>query len=65
MSKQCELCNKKPLKGNNVSHSNRRTKTRWMPNLQILKLDIGGITKKVKLCTGCLRTYIKKNSVKV
>lgn len=34
MSKVCQLTGKRPITGNNVSHSNRRTKRRFLPNLQ-------------------------------
>ncbi len=33
MSKVCQLTGKRPIAGNNVSHSNRRTKRRFLPNL--------------------------------
>ena len=33
MSRICELTGKRPITGNNVSHSNRRTKRRFLPNL--------------------------------
>ncbi len=33
MSRICDLSGKKALKGNNVSHSNRKTKRRFYPNL--------------------------------
>ena len=33
MSKVCELTGKRPLKGNKVSHSNHKTKRRFLPNL--------------------------------
>ncbi|MBI2251346.1 MAG: 50S ribosomal protein L28 [Armatimonadetes bacterium] len=57
MSKVCELCGKGPLIGNQVSHSNRKTKKRWLPNLQKAALTLKGITKTLKICTRCLRTY--------
>ncbi|MGE4169698.1 MAG: 50S ribosomal protein L28 [Candidatus Margulisiibacteriota bacterium] len=60
MSRQCDMCGKRPLSGNNVSHSNRRTKRRFLPNLHSLKLNLIGIAKRVKVCTSCLRTYTKK-----
>jgi len=60
MARQCELCGKKPVTGNNVSHSNRRTRRRWLPNLQTLTLAVAGVAKKTKVCTGCLKTYAKK-----
>ena len=34
MASVCEICGKKPSFGMNVSHSHRRTKRRWNPNIQ-------------------------------
>ena len=34
MSRICQLTGKRPVSGNNVSHSNRKTKRRFLPNLQ-------------------------------
>ncbi|MFA5946630.1 MAG: 50S ribosomal protein L28 [Patescibacteria group bacterium] len=34
MAKVCAITGKRPLTGNNVSHSNVKTKRRQMPNLQ-------------------------------
>ncbi|MBK6546607.1 MAG: 50S ribosomal protein L28 [Saprospiraceae bacterium] len=34
MSKVCDLTGTKPMYGNNVSHSNRKTRRRFNPNLQ-------------------------------
>lgn len=34
MSKVCQLTGKRPITGNNVSHSNRKTKRRFVPNVQ-------------------------------
>ena len=49
MSKKCELTGVSPLKGNNVSHSNNKTKRRFLPNLKkvIFKSDI--LKKNVRL----------------
>jgi large subunit ribosomal protein L28 len=33
MSKVCQLSGKRPVTGNHVSHSNRKTKRRFLPNL--------------------------------
>mgnify|MGYP001596118842 FL=1 len=33
MSKVCQLTGARPLSGNKVSHSNRKTKRRFIPNL--------------------------------
>ncbi|RVX43786.1 large subunit ribosomal protein L28 [Nonomuraea polychroma] len=34
MSAYCQLTGVKPVFGNNVSHSHRRTRRRWNPNIQ-------------------------------
>jgi len=62
MAKICETCGKKPAVGHNVSHSNRRTKRRFLPNLfrkKMLGADMKTIVE-VKLCTRCLRTITNK-----
>lgn len=40
MSKICELTGKGPISGNHVSHSNRKTKRRFYPNLQTKKFFV-------------------------
>ncbi|MEZ5030829.1 MAG: 50S ribosomal protein L28 [Saprospiraceae bacterium] len=34
MSKICPLTGKRPISGNHISHSNRKTKRRFVPNIQ-------------------------------
>lgn len=34
MSKVCMVTGKRPMSGNNVAHSNRKTKRRFLPNLR-------------------------------
>jgi large subunit ribosomal protein L28 len=52
----CDICGKKPGFGNRVSHSHRRTKRRWLPNIQIVRTPAGGgTTRKVRVCTSCLK----------
>ncbi len=34
MSKVCQVTGKRPVTGNNVSHSNIKSKRRFLPNLQ-------------------------------
>jgi large subunit ribosomal protein L28 len=58
MSKVCDICGKKPAVGNNVSHAHNKTKRRWNVNLQTVRVKIGGQTKKMKVCTRCLRSGI-------
>ena len=56
---KCELCGKVGRAGNNVSHSKRRTKTRFEPNVQSAKIVVGGVAKRFSMCTRCLRTQSK------
>ena len=57
MAMQCESCRKGVQYGHNVSHSKRRTTRVFRPNLHSAKVVIGGTSKRVKLCTKCLRMY--------
>lgn len=57
MSKQCEICGKKPQVGNNVSHANNKNKRRFLPNLQkVRSQNSEGRVKKISVCTRCLRS---------
>ena len=56
MSRVCEICGKGPVTGYNISHAHNKTKRRWYPNLQTVRVDIKGQTKKMKVCTRCLRS---------
>ena len=56
---KCQVCGKIGMSGNNVSHSKRRTKTRFLPNVHKMTLSGDGNSGKVKICTRCLRTRHK------
>ena len=56
MANICEICGKKPVFGNNVSHAHNKTKRRFMPNLQKVKIEHDGKVKKTYVCTRCLRS---------
>ncbi len=55
MAAVCELCGKKPSFGMNVSHSHRRTKRRFDPNIQNVRALIDGTPKRVNVCTSCIK----------
>lgn len=63
MSKVCEICGKGPATGNQVSHSHRKTKRRWLPNLQKAKIIKEGIARSLVVCTRCLRSQKIKPAV--
>ena len=58
MSRRCEVTGKGVLVGHNVSHSKRRTKRRFMPNLQDASLysEALGLAVKMRLSTAGIRT---------
>jgi len=55
MAKMCEICGKKPVYGNNVSHANNRTRRRFEPNLQRVRALVDGKTKRIRVCTSCIQ----------
>ncbi len=61
MSKVCQLTGKRPVSGNNVSHSNRKTRRRFMPNLQKKRFFIPetGQWITLKVSTSAMRTINK------
>ena len=55
MASTCEVCGKHPSFGYSISHSHRRTKRRWNPNIQRVRAVVGSSTRKVDVCTSCLK----------
>ncbi|ADG89485.1 50S ribosomal protein L28-1 [Thermobispora bispora] len=55
MAAVCDVCAKKPIFGNNISHSHRRTRRRWNPNIQRVRAKINGTSKRLNVCTACLK----------
>ncbi|CDE72483.1 50S ribosomal protein L28 [Acidaminococcus sp. CAG:917] len=57
MSKVCAICGKGRMSGNMVSHSHRKTRRSWAPNVQKVKVTTpsGGVESQY-VCTRCLRT---------
>lgn len=64
MSRVCQLTGKRPISGNNVSHSNRKTKRRFLPNLHTKKFYVPETEEWItlKVSSTALRT-INKNGI--
>jgi len=64
MARVCEVTGKKPMGGNYVSHSNIKTKRRFLPNLQTKRFYFAEEDKWVtlKVSTDAIRT-INKNGL--
>lgn len=56
MARMCDLCGKKPTTGNLVSHSNIKTRTRWLPNLKKVKNFVNGTINRIYACTRCIKS---------
>jgi large subunit ribosomal protein L28 len=51
----CDVCGKGPGFGNNISHSHRRTRRRWNPNIQTVRATVGRTPKRLNVCTSCIK----------
>jgi len=56
VSKECDVCGKKPMTGHNVSHSHKLTNRRWLPNLQKIRVNVDGENRSLRVCTSCIRS---------
>jgi len=43
------------MTGHRVSHANNKTRRRWYPNLQPVRARVNGVTKRMRVCTRCLK----------
>lgn len=77
MSQQCDVCGKKPVKGNNVTQrgkakylggNGRKTtgisRRMFKPNLQKIKVQEGDKVVPKKVCTNCIRSGVVQKAVK-
>jgi large subunit ribosomal protein L28 len=62
MSKVCDLTGKRPLFGHSVSHSNRKTKRKFLPNLKNKRFYIPELDEwvELKVSTSAIKTINKK-----
>ncbi len=62
MSRICQITGKKMMVGNNVSHSNRKTKRKFYPNLMVKSFFVPeeNRTIELKISAAGLRTISKK-----
>lgn len=63
MARVCDICGKGPQFGQNIRHQHSgawalrapRTKRKWSPNLQTVRVPHKNATKALKVCTKCLK----------
>ncbi|CAN5691643.1 50S ribosomal protein L28 [soil metagenome] len=49
------MCCKHPSFCMSISHSHRRTKLRWNPNIQRVRAVVNGAPKRLAVCTSCIK----------
>lgn len=63
MGRRCTVCGKGRQVGFNVSHAQNRTKKVWQPNLHSVHAIVGASVKRLKVCTGCLKSQKVRKAV--
>lgn len=56
MAKFCEVCGKGTVSGNSITHSDRKIKRTWKPNVRKITVVESGVSKKKFVCTRCMRS---------
>lgn len=67
MARVCEVTGKRPITGNKVSHSNIKTKRRFLPNLQTKRYFLAEENRWItlKVSSEAIRTINKKGLLEV
>ncbi|MEM7334186.1 MAG: 50S ribosomal protein L28 [Chloroflexota bacterium] len=75
MSRKCKISGKGPLTGNNVSFSQKKTKRRFMPNLQSKHVYVPELDRsvRIRMSVRAMRTvdkiglmpYLKKQGLSI
>lgn len=55
MAAVCDVCGKHPSFGMSISHSHVRSKRRWNPNIQRVRVLVNGTARRRDVCTGCIK----------
>jgi large subunit ribosomal protein L28 len=65
MTRKCEVTGKTVMSGNNVSHSNRKTKRRFLPNLKRMRFrsDILDQDIRLRVSTRAIKTIEKHHGL--
>jgi large subunit ribosomal protein L28 len=64
MAAVCQVCGKHPSFGMAVSHSHRRTRRRWNPNIQRIRAVVDGSPRRLSVCTSCIKSGKVQKSVR-
>ena len=56
VARSCEICGKRPVHGNRISHAHNVSSRVWYPNIQKVRAVVGRTSRRIKVCTRCLRS---------
>ncbi len=56
MARRCEICDRGTVSGHSISHAHNISNRTWKPNLQRMRALIDGATRRVWVCTRCVRS---------
>ena len=58
MPQMCDVCGKAPVAGRRVSHAHNVSNRQFKPNLRKVRAATAGGSKRVTVCTRCLRSQL-------
>jgi large subunit ribosomal protein L28 len=56
MARYCEICGKGNVSGHSITHSDKKIKRIWKPNLRRIKILVNGAPVRKNVCTRCIRS---------
>lgn len=56
MAHSCEICGKLPVAGHKISHAHNVSNRTFKPNLRTVRAKTSGGSKRIDVCTRCLRS---------
>ncbi len=56
MARVCDICGRGPQFGHKISHAHNVSNRRWNINLQSVRAVISGATKRIRVCTSCIKS---------
>lgn len=56
MAQSCEICGKSPVAGHRISHAHNVSNRQFKPNLRRIRAAVPGGSKRIDVCTRCLRS---------
>ncbi|MEW6307810.1 MAG: 50S ribosomal protein L28 [Bacillota bacterium] len=52
----CAVCGKTVAHGHRVSHAENKSNRVWLPNIQKVRVKVGGGARRLSVCTRCLKS---------